>query len=139
VFHPKATFNLKKTLTQPAYANATEGALSFVDCWGDGSATREFLYVKDAAQAVVDGMEKINEPSPINLGGGSEVSIKDLATSIKDLVGYSGAIEWDESKPNGQPRRFLNISKAAKLLGWKPKVSLTDGLAETVRWYVKSR
>jgi GDP-L-fucose synthase len=121
------------------FIDAKEGGLSFVDCWGDGSATREFLYVKDAAQAVVDGMEKINEPSPINLGGGSEVSIKDLATSIKDLVGYSGAIEWDESKPNGQPRRFLNISKAARLLGWKPKVSLIDGLAETVRWYAKSR
>ena len=121
------------------FIDAKEGGLSFVDCWGDGSATREFLYVKDAAQAVVDGMEKINEPSPINLGGGSEVSIKDLATSIKDLVGYSGTIEWDESKPNGQPRRFLNISKAARLLGWKPKVSLIDGLAETVRWYAKSR
>lgn len=106
-----------------------------VTCWGTGKATREFLYVGDCARGIVSGLKLIDEPVPINMGGGVEISMWDLAYKIKDRVGYGGSILWDESKPDGQPRRLLNIDRAKKLLGWESLVNFDEGLKETVEWY----
>ena len=105
--------------------------------WGDGTPSREFLYVKDAAEAIVLAMEKYNKPAPINIGSGEEIRIKDLADKIKKLTGFEGSIEWDISKPNGQPRRCLDISKAKKELGFIAKTSLDEGLRKTIEFYRK--
>jgi GDP-L-fucose synthase len=110
-----------------------------VTLWGDGSATREFLYVYDCADAIVKAMEKHCGSQPINIGSGTEISIRDLATKIAALVGYEKDIIWDTTKPNGQPRRCLDTSKALKCFGFKSTTSLDDGLRKTVDWYVKQR
>ena len=114
---------------------AKESGAKEVVCWGTGKATREFLYVGDAAEAIVRGMEKINDPSPINLGSGYEISIGDLVQKIGEFVGYKGEIVWDTSKPDGQPRRFLDISRAKRLLDWEANTVFDDGLKSTIEWY----
>ena len=106
-----------------------------VVCWGTGSATREFLYVDDAAEGIVKAAETMDEPVPINLGGGIEISIHDLVTKIAAACGFTGRIVWDSSKPDGQPRRALDISRARALLGWEPKQGFDTGLAATVAWW----
>lgn len=106
-----------------------------VTCWGTGSATREFLHVDDAAEGIVRAADVMNEPVPINLGGGREFAIRELANKIAGVCGYTGRIEWDGSKPDGQPRRSLDISRALSLLGWEPRVDFDAGLADTVRWW----
>jgi GDP-L-fucose synthase len=105
--------------------------------WGTGKATREFLYVKDAAEGIILAAEKYNKPDPINLGSGVEITIKDLAELVAKLVGFKGEIIWDESKPDGQPRRRLDINKARKEFGFEAKTDLRDGLKETISWYKK--
>jgi GDP-L-fucose synthase len=107
-----------------------------VTIWGTGIATREFLYVEDAAEAVVEATRKYDRQDPVNLGSGEEISIRDLATKIANVVGYNGSIEWDHTKPDGQPRRFLDTSRAFQEFGWRSKTSFDAGLAETIRWYV---
>ena len=106
-----------------------------VVCWGTGSATREFLYVDDAAEGIVRAAETMEDPVPINLGGGIEIPIRDLVGQIATACGYSGKITWDTSKPDGQPRRALDISRARELLGWEPKQPFDTALATTVRWW----
>ncbi|MCE9631588.1 MAG: GDP-L-fucose synthase [Planctomycetia bacterium] len=106
-----------------------------VVCWGTGAATREFLYVDDAAEGVVRAAEVMDEPLPINLGGGVEIAIRDLVMKIAAACGYEGRIEWDTTKPDGQPRRGLDISRARRLLGWSPRQDFTAGLAATVAWW----
>ena len=106
-----------------------------VVCWGTGSATREFLYVDDAAEGIVKAAETMDEPLPINLGGGIEIPIRDLVTKIAAACGFTGRIVWDTSKPDGQPRRALDISRARTLLGWEPKQDFDTGLAATVAWW----
>ena len=106
-----------------------------IECWGTGSATREFLYVDDAAEGVVRAAEMLEEPLPINLGGGVEIAIRDLVKKIAAACDYGGRIEWDASKPDGQPRRSLDISRAKQLLGWTPKQDFDTGLAATVAWW----
>jgi GDP-L-fucose synthase len=106
-----------------------------VCCWGTGSATREFLYVDDAAEGIVKAAETMDEPIPINLGGGIEISIRDLVTKIAAACGFTGRIVWDASKPDGQPRRALDISRARSLLGWEPRQGFDAGLAATVAWW----
>jgi GDP-L-fucose synthase len=106
-----------------------------VVCWGTGSATREFLYVEDAAEGIVRAAEKMEDPLPINLGGGIEIPIRDLVGQIARACGYAGKITWDTTKPDGQPRRALDISRARELLGWEPKQPFDAGLATTVRWW----
>lgn len=106
-----------------------------IECWGTGNATREFLYVEDAAEGVVRATEVMNEPVPINLGGGVEIAIRDLVRKIAAACGYGGRIAWDASKPDGQPRRSLDISRAKQLLGWTPKQDFDAGLAATVAWW----
>lgn len=107
--------------------------------WGDGSATREFLYVEDAANAVIAAAERFNGTDPVNIGSGSEVSIRDLAVKIAELTGFRGRIGWDTSKPNGQPRRCLDVSRARELFGFTARISLEDGLRSTITWYLAQR
>ena len=103
--------------------------------WGDGSPTREFLYVEDAAEAIVLATERYDKPEPINIGSGQEIAIKELAQLVAGLTGYQGEILWDTSKPNGQPRRCLDTSRAERELGWRATTSLEDGLHRTIEWY----
>ncbi len=103
--------------------------------WGDGTPTREFLYVEDAAKGIVDALEQYDGGDPVNLGTGKEISIKALAELIAELMGYGGRIIWDTTKPNGQPRRCLDTSKAKKLFGWEATTPLREGLQKTIEWY----
>jgi len=105
--------------------------------FGDGSPTREFLYVEDAAEGIVSAMEKYNGRDPANLGSGTEISIKNLAHKIRDAVKYIGEIEWDTSKPNGQPRRCLDTTRAEREFGFRAKTDFDEGLEKTVRWYME--
>lgn len=107
--------------------------------WGDGSPTREFLYVEDAAEGIVRATENYNSSDPINLGSGREISIKELTETISRLTGFDGQIEWDTSKPNGQPRRRLDTSKAETAFDFKSHTSFEDGLRKTVEWYITAR
>jgi GDP-L-fucose synthase len=111
---------------------AGRGAIS---CWGTGAATREFLYVDDAAEGIVRAAEVMEEPVPINLGGGEEIAVRDLVGRIARACDFTGRIEWDPSKPDGQPRRGLDISRARQLLAWSPRQDFDDGLAATVAWW----
>jgi GDP-L-fucose synthase len=106
-----------------------------VTLWGTGSASREFLHVYDAAEGIVRAAETVATPEPINLGGGGEVFMRDLAEMIATECGYAGTIAWDASKPDGQPRRAVNATRAREILGWTPVVTLEDGIAETVAWW----
>jgi GDP-L-fucose synthase len=103
--------------------------------WGDGSPTREFLYVDDAVEALVLAGERYDEPEPVNLGTGAEISIRELAELVADVTGFEGRITWDTSMPNGQPRRALDARRARELLGWTPRMQLREGLERTVAWY----
>lgn len=107
-----------------------------VELWGDGSPTREFLYVDDAARGIIMAAEGYDGPLPVNLGSGWEISIKELACQIAELVGFQGEIVWDTSKPNGQPRRKLDTTRAKELFGFEAETKLTDGLKATIDWYV---
>jgi GDP-L-fucose synthase len=108
-----------------------------VAVWGTGSATREFLYVEDAARAIVLATEKYNKADPVNVGSSDEISIKDLVELIVELTGFEGKVAWDRSKPDGQPRRKLNVERAWKEFGFRSSTAFRDGLAETIRWYQK--
>jgi GDP-L-fucose synthase len=115
--------------------DARRAGAAEVICWGTGSATREFLYVDDAAEGIVRAAEIMEEPLPINLGGGVEIAIRDLVAKIAKACDYSGRITWDTSKPDGQPRRGLDIARAITLLGWGPRQDFDTGLATTVAWW----
>jgi GDP-L-fucose synthase len=107
--------------------------------WGDGSPTREFLYVEDAAEGIVMATERYNGSEPVNLGTGEEISIRDLAQSIAGEVAFSGRIVWDTTKPNGQPRRCLDVSKAQKYFGFRAKYGLRESIAKTLAWFLAHR
>ncbi len=106
--------------------------------WGTGKATREFLYVEDCADAIVLATEIYNKPEPVNIGAGFEISIKDLALKIKDIIGYGGEIVWDTTKPDGQPRRCLDTTRAKEEFGFVAKTSFNDGLKKTIDWYINN-
>ena len=114
---------------------AQEAGRDHVVLWGDGSATREFLYVKDAAEGITLAAERYNGGEPVNLGSGTEISIRDLAELIAELVGFEGELRWDTSKPNGQPRRCLDVSRAEREFGFRAKTAFRAGLQETITWY----
>jgi len=118
------------------FVDAKEQRASFVEVWGDGSATREFLFAADAARGIVLATEHYDSPEPVNLGAGFEISIRDLAEKICSLVGYSGQIRWDVTKPNGQPRRSLDVSRAEQEFGFKATTGFDEGLARTIAWYL---
>jgi GDP-L-fucose synthase len=107
--------------------------------WGDGSPTREFLYVEDAARALVLAAEAYNKSDPVNIGSGEEISIKDLTQMLSHIMGFHGSVEWDKSKPNGQPRRYVDSSKAFAEFGFKAQIPLSQGLRNTIDWYTKER
>ncbi len=106
--------------------------------WGDGSATREFIYVDDAAEGIVLATESYNDPEPVNIGAGFEISIGDLVQLIVRLTGFKGKIVWDTTKPNGQPRRMLDVSRARERFGFVAKTGFEEGLKRTIEWYEKS-
>ena len=108
-----------------------------ITVWGTGKATREFLYVEDAAEGILLATEKYNKPDPVNLGAGFEISIKDLVELIVKLIGFKGKIVWDTTKPDGQPRRCLDTAKARKEFGFKAKTKFESGLKKTIEWYKK--
>lgn len=110
-----------------------------VVCWGTGKATREFLYVDDCAEAIVLAAEKYDKPEPVNIGAGFEISIRELSHMISRFVGFKGKVKWDESKPDGQPRRALDVSRAEREFGWKAKTIFAEGLMKTIEWYVDNR
>ena len=107
--------------------------------WGDGSPTREFLYVDDCVEGLALAGARYDAPEPVNLGTGQEISIRDLATLVAELTGYGGEVRWDASKPNGQPRRSLDVSKAEELFGFRAGVTLREGLERTIAWYRSAR
>jgi GDP-L-fucose synthase len=110
-----------------------------IEVWGDGSPTREFLYVEDAAEGILLATERYNGADPVNLGSGYEISIKDLVGMISHLIGFKGKLVWDTSKPNGQPRRGLDVSRAEKYFGFRARTSFEAGLRRTIDWYKDNR
>jgi len=139
LYGPGDNFNLQSSHVIPAlikkFFGARERGDEEVVLWGDGSATREFLYVEDAAEAIILAAEKYNKGDPVNIGAGSEISIKELVMLLKKLTGFSGKLVWDRSKPNGQPRRCLDVSKAKAEFGFSANVNLPEGLQRTIQWY----
>lgn len=131
-FHPDKCHVIPGLINK--FWNAKEKGLDTVEAWGDGSPTREFLYVDDLADACIFLMKNYNSPDHINVGSDVEITIKDLSEIIKREVGYTGEIFWNTNKPNGTPRRKLDNSKLFEL-GWRPKVSFDEGLARTITWF----
>ncbi len=115
--------------------DAMDNASNTLEVWGTGQATREFFYVEDAAEAICLAADSYNKSEPVNIGAGFEISIRELTELIAGLSGFSGKIVWDTSKPDGQPRRMLDTSKALKEFGFKAKTDLTAGLKKTIAWY----
>jgi GDP-L-fucose synthase len=120
------------------FYDAREKGLKKVTAWGTGNPSREFLYVKDAARGIVLAAERYEKSGPVNLGSGEEIMIGELVYMIKELVGYEGEVEWDTSRPDGQPRRKLDVSKAKEEFGFESEISLMEGLVETIEWYRKN-
>ena len=118
---------------------AAESGAAEIPVWGTGNATREFLYVEDAARGIVAAMERLTDSEPVNLGAGREISIRDLATAIALHTRFTGRLVWDPTKPDGQPRRCLDTSRAEQLLGWKAETPFEEGLARTIAWYRAQR
>lgn len=139
LYGPGDNFDLETSHVIPALIRKCVEAQARGDekivCWGTGSASREFLYVDDAAEGILRAAEVKDDPEPINLGAGFEITIKDLVELIVKLTGFAGRIEWDSTKPDGQPRRCLDTSLAEKRLGWKARVGFEDGLRRTIDWY----
>jgi len=142
LYGPGDSFDKQSSHVIPALIRKCEEARvagrDSIQCWGTGKATREFLFVEDAAEAIVRAAEVIDEPSPINLGGGREIAIGELVREIALACDFRGEIQWDASKPDGQPRRGIDISRARSLLKWAPQKDFTEGLAETVQWWRSS-
>jgi GDP-L-fucose synthase len=139
LYGPGDNFDLETSHVIPALIRKCVEARQRNDesivCWGSGSASREFLYVDDAAEGVLRAAEVMDEPVPINLGTGSEIQIRDLVALIADLTGFEGRIVWDAEKPDGQPRRCLDTSRAKQMLGWEAGTALRDGLRQTIEWF----
>ncbi len=143
LYGPRDNFNLETSHVIPAMIRkcieAQERGDPQVVLWGDGSPTREFLYVEDAAEGILLAAERYNGPEPVNLGSGNEISIMNLAKTIVRLTGYQGELVWDTSKPNGQPRRALDVSRAEQYFGFRAQVPFEEGLRRTVEWYREKR
>ena len=139
LYGPNDNFDINNGHVLPSLIAKFHGSLEksehwVVKLWGDGSPKREFLHVDDLAEACVKCMQDYNDPEPINVGTGEDVTIKELAETIVDVVGYKNHYEWDTSKPNGTPRKVLNVDKM-KSLGWEPKIGLREGIESTYNWY----
>ncbi len=134
LFGPKDNFDLETSHVIPALIRKCLSESELV-VWGTGTPTREFLYVEDAAEGILLATEKYNKPEPVNLGAGFEISIKDLVALIVRLTGFSGSVRWDSTKPDGQPRRCLDTSRAKEEFGFVAKTPLEKGLIKTISWY----
>lgn len=136
-------FDLESSHVIPALIRKINSAVKdnkkVVEVWGDGSPTREFLHAADAARAIVMATKYYDKPEPVNIGSGFEISIKDLVTLITKELKYKGKIRWDTTKPNGQPKRMLDVSLAKKEFGFRAKIPFKKGLAETIQWYLKQK
>jgi GDP-L-fucose synthase len=143
LYGPRDNFDLETSHVIPAIirkcVEAKESGRDEIVLWGDGSPTREFLYVEDAAEGIILATERYNGELPINLGTGEEISIRDLAALIARETGFNGRFVWDTTKPNGQPRRCLDVTRAKMLFGFQAKYSLRDGIARTVNWFIDNR
>jgi len=139
LYGPRDNFDPESSHVIPAlvrkFVDAVRNGQEEVVVWGTGKATREFLYAEDAAEGIILAAEKYDKSDPVNLGSGSEISIKDLVELISELAGFEGEIRWDTSKPDGQPRRLLDVSRAKKEFGFKARVNLKEGLKRTIDWY----
>lgn len=139
LYGPGDNFDLETSHVIPALirkcVEATDAGAHHIDVWGDGSPTREFLYVDDAAEGILLATERYDSSEPVNLGSGVEISIKDLVGMIVRLTGFTGEVRWDRSKPNGQPRRCLDTARAAQRFGFRAAVEFEDGLRRTIEWY----
>jgi len=139
LYGPRDNFDLATSHVIPAMIRkmiaARDSGASEVVLWGDGTPTREFLYVEDCARGIVDAAERYDESDPVNLGTGAEISMLDLAHLIAEKTGFAGEIVWDATKPNGQPRRQLDVSRAKERFGWEARVPFCDGVANTVAWW----
>ena len=143
LYGPRDNFDLETSHVVPALirkcAEAKEAGASEIILWGDGTPTREFLYVEDAAEGILLAAEQYDDSRPLNLGTGEEITIRKLASLIAEEVGYRGRITWDTTKPNGQPRRCVDVSRLKQTLGFQAKHSLREGLKKTIRWYHANR
>jgi GDP-L-fucose synthase len=143
LYGPRDNFDLESSHVIPALirkcVEAQERGEETIEVWGDGTPTREFLYVEDAAEGILLAAERYNKPDPVNLGSGFEISIKDLAELIQRLTGYQGRLVWNTSKPNGQPRRALDTSRALAEFGFKAQTNFEEGLRRTIEWYRANR
>lgn len=143
LYGPRDNFDPQSSHVIPALikkcVDAREQGNAFIECWGTGSPTREFLYVADAVQGLLLAAEHYSKPDPVNLGSGREISIKDLVTLIARLTKFTGQIRWDTTKPDGQPRRCLDTRKAEREFGFRATTAFEDGLRETIQWYERHR
>ncbi|MEA4930926.1 MAG: GDP-L-fucose synthase [Anaerolineaceae bacterium] len=143
LYGPGDNFNPASSHVIPAlirkYLEAKEQGASEIVAWGDGSPTREFIYVEDAAEGIALATERYNSSEPVNIGSSFEISIKDLTETIARLTGFNGTIRWDTSKPNGQPRRKLDTTRAREAFGFEAKTDFEDGLKRTIDWYANER
>ena len=141
LYGPRDNFNLESSHVIPAlirkFTEAVENNRRTVEVLGTGKASREFLYVEDAARGIILATEKYNKPEPVNIGAGFEIKIKDLVELIAELTGFEGDLRWDTSKPDGQPRRCLDVSRARKEFRFEAKVDFREGLKKTIDWYLR--
>jgi GDP-L-fucose synthase len=139
LYGPRDNFDPESSHVIPALirkcVEAERSGAKEIVLWGDGSPTREFLYAEDAAEGIVQAAEQYDRAEPVNLGSGMEISIRDLAERISTLTGFRGRIVWDPSKPNGQPRRCLDVTRAEREFGWRSKTPLDQGLKATIEWW----
>ncbi len=139
LYGPGDNFNPNSSHVIPALirkcCEAIDAGADHIECWGTGSASREFLYVDDAAAGIVRAAEVMDDPTPMNLGAGFEITIKDLIELLVELTGFEGEIRWDHTKPDGQPRRCLDTSRAKSLLDWEAKMDFREGLKRTIEWW----
>ncbi len=142
LYGPGDNFNPRSSHVIPALirkcVEAKENNEDHIVVWGDGSPTREFIFVTDAAEGIALAAERYNESEPVNIGSGFEISIKDLAEKIARMTGFSGELVWDTSKPNGQPRRALDVSRAKEKFGFEAKTDFEEGLKQTIDWYLEN-
>ncbi|MGA2499096.1 MAG: GDP-L-fucose synthase [Tepidisphaeraceae bacterium] len=143
LYGPRDNFDLNSSHVIPALVRkcveARRSGRPAITAWGTGSASREFLYVEDCAEALVLSMEQYDAPEPVNLGSGREITIRNLTELVARLCGFKGDIAWDPTRPDGQPRRCLDVSRAQKSIGFTAQTSLEDGLARTIEWFEKNR
>jgi len=143
LYGPRDDFDLETSHVIPAIirkcVEAREQGEGSITAWGTGEPTREFLYVKDAADGILTATERYNQSNPVNLGSGTEISIRNLIELIADLTNFEGEINWDTSKPDGQPRRKLDVSRAKEWFSWEAQTDFEDGLKRTIEWYEENR